>query len=209
MPLCFPYVFYCSMFILFPMPTFAFVLSWFIRSHNPLSVLIVYQSFTHSLSPLFLSCFTFVLFLLGVDYGPQGFCQAPLSRHLYTGGRGHLSSGYMVSSLWVLKQLAHPIFTGYRVNTFGKSSAQCPVGTLWKKPLTSFTIHSKQYPSGTLWKKPLCSSQFTLQSIQWLLCERNPWVLSQFTSQYAHQEPEPLIKSSFKNTPLMGSQHSQ
>ena len=46
------------------------------------------------------------------------------------GARGHLPSGYMVGSLWVLKQFAHPIFTGYRVNTFEKSSAQCPVGTL-------------------------------------------------------------------------------
>ena len=37
----------------FLMPIFAFVPSWFIRSHNPLTVPIVYQLFTHSLSPLF------------------------------------------------------------------------------------------------------------------------------------------------------------
>ena len=49
---------------------------------------------------------------------------------LSLGARGDLPSGYMVSSLWVLKQFAQPIFTGYRVNTFEKSSAQCPVGTL-------------------------------------------------------------------------------
>ena len=58
-------------------------------------------------------------------------------------------------------------------------------------------------------RNPWVLLQFTLQSIQWVLCERNPWVLSQFTSQYAHQEPELLIKSSFKSTPLMGSQHTQ
>ena len=58
-PLCF-LLFYVY---LFPMPTFAFVISWFIHSHDPLTVPIVYQLFTHSLSPLFLSCFTIVLFV--------------------------------------------------------------------------------------------------------------------------------------------------
>ena len=45
------------------------------------------------------------------------------------GARGHLPSGYMVSSLWVLKQFAHPIPTGYRVSTFEKYSPMCPSRT--------------------------------------------------------------------------------
>ena len=60
-PLCF-LLFYVYP---FPMPTFAFVLSWFICSHDPLTVPIVYQSFTHSLSPLFFVFHLCTIFIKG------------------------------------------------------------------------------------------------------------------------------------------------
>ena len=47
------------------------------------------------------------------------------------GARGHLPSGYVVSSLWVLKQFAHPMPTGYMLSIFEKNPSICSHFTHW------------------------------------------------------------------------------
>ena len=46
------------------------------------------------------------------------------------GARGHLPSGYIVSSLRVLKQNTRPIPSGYMLSTFEKYPLKYPVGAL-------------------------------------------------------------------------------
>ena len=47
------------------------------------------------------------------------------------GARGHSPFGYMMSSLWVLKQFAHPIPTGYMPSIFEKNPSICSHFTHW------------------------------------------------------------------------------
>ena len=46
------------------------------------------------------------------------------------GGKGHLPSGYSVSSLWVVKQFTWQIPTGQMLGSFKKYPPQYPVGIL-------------------------------------------------------------------------------
>ena len=75
--------------------------------------------------------------------------QAPITVTLTLGARGHLPSGYIVSSLWVLKQFVQSLPSRYVVSSFKKYPLKYPLGTFWMKPLSSFEKNLPNYPAGT------------------------------------------------------------
>ena len=93
----------------------------------------------------------------------------------YTGGEGHLPSGYLVSSLWVLKQLAQSLPT---LGARGHLPSGYIVSSLWVL---------KQFAQSLPSRYMVSFLKSTHQSTQWVLFERNPWVYFKRTHQITQQ----------------------
>ena len=95
------------------------------------------------------------------------------------GVRGDLPSGYIVSSLWVLKQFARWLLSRYVVSSFKKYPPKYPAGTFWTKPLSSFQKNPPNYPAGTFWTNAPSSFKMYptiyLAGSLWVYCKTGPY----------------------------------
>ena len=114
--------------------------------------------------------------------------QAPITIALTLGARGHLPSGYIVSSLWVLKQFAQSLPSRYVVSSFEKYPLKYPLCTFWMKPLSSFEKNLPNYPVGTFWTN--APSSFKKYPSIWSKCTQPyTWqVLWEFVVKLDHIE---------------------
>ena len=73
-----------------------------------------------------------------------------LPRVLTLGAKTKIPSRSMVSSLWVLKQFAHPISNGSMVSSFKKYPPMCPLHNQWVKSgyFSKSTIHITRHMIG-------------------------------------------------------------
>ena len=104
------------------------------------------------------------------------------------GARGHLPSGYIVSSLWVLKQLAQSLPSKYVVSSFKKYPPKYPLGTFRTKALSLFQKNPPNYPAGTFWTNT--QSSFKKYPSIWSKCTQpHTWqVLCEFVVKLDHIE---------------------